>query len=73
MNQLSGIYVQREPKIEGFIHILANQGDLHPKTVKEYASDLIYVKASNTNHRQNQNSSYQKYFVNFDYNNLTYL
>ncbi|WP_339307102.1 tyrosine-type recombinase/integrase [Paenibacillus sp. FSL L8-0435] len=40
MNQSSGISVQREPTIEEFIHMLANEGELHPKTVKEYTSDL---------------------------------
>lgn len=40
MNQSSGISVQRELTIEEFIHMLANEGELHPKTVKEYASDL---------------------------------
>uniref|UniRef100_A0A8R1INB4 Integrase n=1 Tax=Caenorhabditis japonica TaxID=281687 RepID=A0A8R1INB4_CAEJA len=40
MNQSSGISVQREPTIEEFIHMLANEDELQPKTVKEYASDL---------------------------------
>ncbi|MGN7411177.1 tyrosine-type recombinase/integrase [Paenibacillus sp. SAF-068] len=40
MNQSSGISVQREPTIEEFLHMLANEDELHPKTVKEYASDL---------------------------------
>ncbi|WFR62724.1 tyrosine-type recombinase/integrase [Paenibacillus amylolyticus] len=40
MNQSSGTSVQREPTIEEFIHMLANEEELHPKTVKEYASDL---------------------------------
>lgn len=40
MNQSSAISVQREPTIEEFIHMLANEDELHAKTVKEYASDL---------------------------------
>ncbi|WP_145320929.1 tyrosine-type recombinase/integrase [Paenibacillus xylanexedens] len=40
MNHSSVLSVQRKPTIEEFVHVLANEGDLHPKTVKEYASDL---------------------------------
>jgi len=40
MSQSSGSLVQREPTIEEFIHMLANEDELHAKTVKEYASDL---------------------------------
>lgn len=40
MSQASGTSVEREPTMEEFIYSLANKGDLHPKTVREYASDL---------------------------------